>query len=131
MSVQSTQLLIDRLGLKQDMSAYYLRAPQEYWQELGIKQAQYNDDSGEYDFIHAFFTNLDEMSNFADILVSKLSHTGMLWVSWPKLSADNDNHSAISIQDIRDVFLAHGVIDTKESDVTDNWLGVKFVWKTT
>lgn len=129
MAGYSDKPLIEKLGLKQDMSAYYLRAPQEYWHALGIKQAPYNDDSGEYEFIHAFFTSKDEMSNFADILISKLSHTGMLWVSWPKLSAQTDIPSDITEQDLRDIFLPLGVVDTKVCAVTDHWSGLKFVWR--
>ncbi len=121
--------LIEKLGLSSQMSTYFLRAPQEYWQELGFKQAPYDDNSGEYEFIHAFFTSKDEMSNFADILISKLAHGGMMWISWPKLSANNDNPSDITEQDLRDVFLPLGVVDTKVCNVTDVWSGLKFVWR--
>lgn len=121
--------LIEKLGLKEGMSAYYLRAPTEYWQALGIKQQPYDDNNGEYDFIHAFFTSKDEMSNFADILVSKMSHAGMLWVSWPKMSARKDIPSDITEQDIRDTFLPLGIVDIKVCAVTDVWSGLKFAWR--
>jgi hypothetical protein len=129
MTGYSNKTLKDKLGLREDMGTYFMRAPSEYWQELGMRQAPYDDNSGEYDFIHAFFTSKEEMSNFADILVSKLSLAGMMWVSWVKLSARGDIPSDITEQDLRDVFLPLGVVDVKVCAVTDQWSGLKFVWR--
>jgi len=125
----SDKPLKEKLGLKDTMSTYYLRAPMEYWQELGVKQLPYNDNSGEYEFIHAFFTSKEEMSNFADILISKLSHNGILWISWPKMSARNDILSDITEQDLRVTFLPLGVVDVKACAVTEAWSGLKFMWR--
>jgi hypothetical protein len=122
--------LIDKLGLHHEMSTYFLRAPQEYWQELGFKQAPYDDNTGEYDFIHAFFTNKEEMSNFADILISKLSHNGIMWISWPKLSDLNDISMQIDQQDVLDTFVPLGLKDDASCQITDHWLGLKFIWPT-
>lgn len=121
--------LKEKLGLTSDMSTYFLRAPQEYWKELGYKQAPYDDNTGEYDFIHAFFTSKEEMSNFADILISKLAHEGIMWISWPKLSARSDMQTDITEQDLRDTFLPLGVVDVKVCSVTDAWSALKFVWR--
>jgi len=121
----SSKSLKDKLGLIDQMSTYFLRAPQEYWQELGFKQAPYDDNSGEYDFIHAFFTSKIEMSNFADILISKLAFDGMMWISWPKLSSQSD----ITEQDIRGVFAPFGLSKKDDCSVTKDWLGIKLVWQ--
>lgn len=129
MSTETGKPLNEKLGLLPEMSTYFLRAPQEYWQELNFKQACYDDIHGEYDFIHAFFTTKEEMSNFADILISKLAQGGTIWISWPKLSAQRDTPSDISEQDLRDIFLPLGVVDTKVCSVTDVWSGLKFVWR--
>lgn len=125
----SDKSLQDKLGLKPEMSTYFLRAPQEYFTALEFRQTPYNDVEGEYEFIHAFFTSKEEMSNFADILVSKLAHGGSMWISWVKLSAREDNPSDIAEQDLRDVFLPLGVVDVKVCAVTDVWSGLKFVWR--
>lgn len=118
--------LRDTLGLTDDMHTYFLRAPSEYWKELGKKPQPYDDNVGEYEFIHAFFTLKEELSNFADILESKLSVGGFLWISWPKLSAKGDIRSDILEQDLRDIFLPLGLVDTKVCSVTDDWSGLKF-----
>jgi hypothetical protein len=130
--MESTDMsLKQKLGLTDEMSTYFLRAPQEYFKELGFRQAPYNDNTGEYDFIHAFFTNKDEMSNFADILVSKLAHGGMMWISWPKFSARTDMPSDITEQNLRNIFLPLGLVDVNVSEVTSGWSGFKFVWQRT
>jgi hypothetical protein len=129
MAGYSDKSLKEKLGLRDDMSTYFLRAPQEYWQELGFKQAPYDDNTGEYEFIHAFFTLKEEMSNFSDILVSKLSQNGMLWISWPKMSARKDIPSDITEQDLRDAFLPLGVVDVKVCAVTEQWSALKFVFR--
>jgi hypothetical protein len=120
--------LKEKLGLLPDMSTYFLRAPQEYWQELNYTQARYNDIHGEYDFIHAFFTSKEEMSNFADILISKLARDGTMWISWPKLSAQKDTQSDITEQDIKDLLLPMGLVAVDIQDITSLWSGIKFIW---
>lgn len=64
------------------MDTYFVRVPFEYWQAVGIKQQPYNDNVGEYDFIHAFFDNLDECENFLEVLLSKRGDDTILWVSF-------------------------------------------------
>ena len=114
-----------KLGLNANHTAYFLRAPQEYWQALGMRQAPYDDNSGEYDFIHAFFESKEELKNFSDILLSKLSHGGIMWISFPK----RHEKSSLSREDAREVFEPLGLKAEEEIGITDNWLAVKFVWK--
>jgi hypothetical protein len=112
-----------QLGLTPEMHTYFLRAPAEYWQVLGKKPQPYDDNVGEYEFIHAFFTDSFEMSNFADILESKLAVDGILWVSWPNMSDASD----ITEQTVRDVFMALGLTNTHSSiSIANKWFGLKF-----
>lgn len=71
------------LGLEDTMSTYFLRAPHEYWQTIGTKPQPYDDNVGEYDFIHAFFGDLNELDSFLDILLSKQAENGLVWISLP------------------------------------------------
>lgn len=123
----SEKTLKDKLGLTDDMSTYFLKAPSEYFAALGKKPQTYDDIFGEYDFIHAFFTEKDAMSNFAELLLAKMAPKGILWVSWPKKSARAEINSDITEQDLRNVFLPLGVVDVKVCTVTDQWSGLKFV----
>ncbi len=129
MAGYSDKSLKDKLGLKEGMSTLFLKAPADYFSVLNFRQSPYNDVDGEYDFIHAFYTSKDDLSSYADILLSKLSDNGMLWISWPKLSAQKDISSNITEQDLRDILLPRGVVDVKVCAVTDVWSGLKFVWR--
>jgi hypothetical protein len=122
--------LKEKLGLLPDMSTYFLRAPQEYWQELNYKQARYNDIHGEYDFIHAFFTSKEVMIEFAEILAGKLSQEGIMWISWPK-NTDDSAAADVTIQDVKDVFTSAGLYEDGATSVTNTWSGLKFIWKQT
>jgi hypothetical protein len=118
--------LKNTLGLTDEMSTYFLRAPQEYFAALGYRQSPYNDNIGEYDFIHAFFSSTEEMSNFADILASKLASNGIMWISWPNVSESSDNSTDISAADIREIFASQGFYALHVVEVTKNWLGLMF-----
>lgn len=120
--------LKQKLGLREGMSTYFLKAPSEYFTLIGKKPQPYDDVFGEYDFIHAFFTEKDAMYNFAELLVAKLADDGILWVSWPK-SSQNNVQTDITEQDLREAFLPHGVVDVKVCSINDTWSALKFVWR--
>ena len=123
--------LATTLGLNENMSTYFLKAPSEYWALLGKRPQPYNDVDGEYDFIHAFFTDKNTLSDFADILLSKLADDGILWISWPKLSDSADTNSQISEQEVVNVYQSYGLTLQKSSDITDQWNGLKFTFTKT
>jgi len=104
------------LGLEDIMSTYFLRAPQEYWQALGTKPQPYDDNVGEYDFIHAFFETIEDFDNYGEILLSKISAQGILWISFPK---------KIKYQDLEKTLKSLDLQSTKEIEVTTNWNAFK------
>lgn len=125
-SINISSSLREQLGLVDGMETYFLRAPQEYWQALGKKPQPYNDNVSEYDFIHAFFKEINEMSNYADILVSKLAEHGILWVSWPKLSNTPDSLYDNQKEEISIIFSTHKLKQSGECLITDTWYGLRF-----
>lgn len=128
MAGYSDKSLQEKLGFKDGMSTYFAHAPAEYFEALGHRTFTHRpDEDGMYDFIHAFFTEKEQMSASSQILVSKLADRGALWISWPKKSSGESTD--ISEQDLRDIFLPLGVVDTKVCAVTDVWSGLKFVWR--
>ena len=124
MAGYSHRSLVDKLGLKPDMTTMFLHAPDEYFDTLGIPVAL--SDVAAYDFIHAFYTDKAHMTKEARILVRNLGDKGMLWISWPKKSAHKELPSDITEQDLRDIFLPLGVVDIKVCAVTEIWSGLKF-----
>ncbi len=130
MTEDSNKSLKEKLGLKEGMSTHFSHAPTEYFDEIGGNVFSHRpDDDGVFDFIHAFFTEKDQLIASSQILVSKLADNGMLWISWPKKSSGVKTD--ISDQDLRDILLPLGVVDVKVCAVTDIWSGLKFVWRKT
>lgn len=127
MASNSDKSLKEKLGLKDGMSTHFSHSPSEYFEALGGNVYSHRpDDDGAYDFIHAFFTEKEQLFASSQILVSKLADNGMLWISWPKPSSGVKTD--IIEQDLRDILLPLGVVDTKVCAVTDVWSGLKFVW---
>lgn len=86
-----TQNLKDILGLKDGMSTYFAHAPAEYFELIGHKTFAYRpDEDGTYQFIHAFFTEKEQLEASFGILASKLADDGILWVSVPTENSDID-----------------------------------------
>ncbi|MCA9324114.1 DUF3052 domain-containing protein [Candidatus Saccharibacteria bacterium] len=127
MARYSDKSLVNKLGLKTDMTTMFLHAPDEYYEALGIPVQL--SDVKQYEFMHAFFTDKSRMAKEAPILVRNLADKGMLWISWPKKSAQKIVPSDITEQDLRDIFLPLGVVDIKVCAVTDVWSGLKFTWR--
>lgn len=128
MSDNSDKPLADKLGFREGVSTYFAHAPAEYFAALGHRTITHRpDEDGMYDFIHAFFTEKEQLEASSQILVSKLSDHGMLWISWPRKASGVATD--ISEQDLRDIFLPLGVVDTKVVSVTVVWSGLKFVWR--
>jgi hypothetical protein len=50
-----------------------------------------------------------------------------LWIAWPKKTAGVATDLQESI--VRDVGLAHGLVDNKVCAVDDTWSGLRFVYR--
>ncbi len=113
------------LGLKPGMSTYFAHAPNEYFDALGHRTFTHRpDDDGMYDFIHAFFSEREQLEASAGILVSKLADDGMLWISWPKQGSDIDETI------VREVASLHAIQSEECVSVTDAWYGIRYTWST-
>lgn len=81
--------LADTLGLRTGMTTYFAHAPAEYFDLLGYRTYTHRpDEDGTYQFIHAFFTERDQLEASIGILASKLADDGVFWLSVPKNSAE-------------------------------------------
>ncbi len=129
MTEKSEKSLKEKLGFTAGMSTLFLKAPAEYFTALGYRSAPYDDVDGEYDFIHAFYTSLEDLSSYADILISKLSEVGTLWISWPNMSSAPDIRTDITEPMLREILAPTGLVDVEVCIVTKSWLGMKFVWR--
>jgi hypothetical protein len=111
------------LGLKAGMRTHFSHAPVEYFERLGVRAAPNRgaDGDGVYEFIHAFFTEKEQLVASAHILTSKLTDDGILWISYPI------NSTELTSKDVNEVLKPIGLVEKETIEVINNWLGTKFV----
>lgn len=103
------------------MSSYFAHAPAEYFDLLGIRTYTYRpDEDGTYQFIHAFFTEKDQLQASMSILSSKLANDGVLWISVPKDDVNLDKNSIVSSAENNYLTIS------KETEFS-NWSAYQFV----
>src|SRR4051812_8341630 len=83
----SGKSLIDKLGLKPSMTAFFFHEPETYKKEISdilphIKPVSHL--SPTLDFIHGFFTNAKDFEQHFPKFKEALASDGLLWISWPK-----------------------------------------------
>lgn len=77
------------------------------------------------DILHMFVTDKSDLQRFMDKYAAVVAAGGKIWVSWPK--AASKIPAIIKEQDIRDVILPMGWVDTKVCAVSDDWSGLKLL----
>jgi hypothetical protein len=77
------------------------------------------------DVILYFAPDLSTLSGRFGRLATRLSPAGGLWIAWPKKTSGvvTDLHENA----IRDIGLAHGLVDNKVCAVDEIWSGLRFV----
>lgn len=113
--------LSETLGLKSGISTYFAHAPAEYFDLLGHKTYTYRpDEDGTYQFIHAFFTEKDQLEASFGILASKLADDGVLWISTPKDSLEINTNTFTELAN------QNNLKESKKTEFAD-WLAFQFV----
>ncbi len=131
MAVQRTgysgKALYEKLGLKPGQSFYALRPPKGYgrWLELPEGEPALKARLGQGEaFIHAFFEDAHGLEATLTKLAAALAKDGMLWTSWRKGIKGGLKEDAF-----RGWALAHGLVDVKVCSVSEEWSGLKLVWR--
>jgi len=120
--------LVAKLGIKAGAAIAILNAPHGYARVLGKLPPQVRRKSrvtAPLDFIQFFTTGERDLEREFARLERALTPAGMLWVSWPKKSSGVTTDLTENV--IRDIGLAHGLVDVKVAAVDDVWSGLKFV----
>jgi hypothetical protein len=79
------------------------------------------------EFLHYFTKRTDELRAVFAKLKSAIRQDGMLWISWPKKAANVETDLTEDI--IREIGIAHGLVDIKVCAVDETWSGLKFVYR--
>lgn len=122
--------LVDKLGLKTDMTVRLLGAPEGYWgllgggpSDLGVTTAR--EAGGPADFTHLFATGREALESGFRRAREAMAEDGMVWASWPKKSSGVQ--SEIGKSDVMAAGKAVGLVDVKVCAVDATWSGLKFV----
>ena len=82
---------------------------------------------GAQDVVLFFATRRAELERRFDALARTIAPAGGLWIAWPKRTAcvATDLREGI----VRELGLAHGLVDNKVCAVDDTWSGLRFVYR--
>ena len=76
------------------------------------------------DIVHAFYTQLSKLQSDASDLVKSFREDGILWISYPKLSAKTD--SDLNRDIIWQEMLGFGVNAVAQISIDDVWSAIRF-----
>jgi hypothetical protein len=122
--------LAKKLGIKAGSRVALVRAPDGFDETLaplpdGVRlrtQAR-----AAQDVVLFFATRRAELERRFDGLAHAMTPNGGLWIAWPKRTANVATDLSENV--VRDVGLAHGLVDNKVCAVDDVWSGLRFVYR--
>ena len=130
MAGYSGTALPQKLGIKPGARLALVRAPAGFEKMLnplpeGVRlrtQAR-----GAQDVVVFFATRRAELDRRFDALARTIGPAGGLWIAWPKRTAcvATDLREGI----VRELGLAHGLVDNKVCAVDETWSGLRFVFR--
>jgi hypothetical protein len=127
----SNKNLIDKLGVKPGARMIVLRPPAGYLELLeGIEERAKvvtRLGVGRFDFIQYFATSVEQLGAVMPNLALHLEPNGTLWISWAKRSSKL--HTGLTDSIVRELGLKAGLVDVKVASITDDWSGLKFVYR--
>src|SRR3954463_15629250 len=122
--------LPQKLGIKPGARVALVRAPEKFERQLtplpdGVRlrtQAR-----GAQDVVLFFATREAELERRFDALARSVAPAGGLWIAWPKRTASVATDLREGL--VREIGLAHGLVDNKVCAVDDVWSGLRFVYR--
>jgi Protein of unknown function (DUF3052) len=120
--------LTKKLGIKVGSRVFAHGAPSNYKKLLaplpdGVTMVARM--SAETDIAHLFATRRADLAREIKVVLGKMPHDGVIWVSWPKKSSKVPTD--VTEDTIREVALPLGLVDIKVCAVDEVWSGLKLV----
>jgi len=130
MSGYTDKPLFMKLGIQEKDNVLVLNESKEsipdYLAEIFNKLDLKSDKTQEYNFVHLFHDDIEQMKKSIKSTIKNLKQNGMIWISWPKKSSKMITN--ISENDIREYAISIGLVDVKVCSVTNElWSGLKLV----
>jgi hypothetical protein len=127
----SGRALAAKLGVNAGMTVVAVEAPTQYRALLeplppGVRiVTRLSRRPKGLDFIHCFATARRMLATRFAALERALATDGALWISWPKGSSGVTTDLTENV--VREIGLAHKLVDVKVCAVDDTWSALKFV----
>ena len=120
--------LAKKLGIKEQAKVVAVDAPKGYRELLeplpaSVQLSAKIDKTT--DIVHVFSTKKSQLSRALASYREKLNPSAVIWVSWPKKSANLPTEITEDI--VREVALPLGFVDVKVCAVDEVWSGLKLV----
>jgi len=123
--------LLEKLGIRPGYRISTENAPGHYLKLLGKLpkgvELVTGQESG-LDVLHLFAGDRGQLSEAFPRAKQRINPSGMLWVSWPKQTSALK--SDLNENTVREIGLAHGLVDVKVAAIDQDWSGLKFVYRT-
>ena len=119
--------LVKKVRIKPIQKIAVLNSPPGYLSSLGdLPDGVMLDEelNGDYDLIHAFFTQMSVLETQIERLKSALVEHGILWISYPKQSAKQE--SDLNRDILRDKLADQGLKAVAQISIDDTWSALRF-----
>ncbi|MGB5377206.1 DUF3052 domain-containing protein [Muriicola sp.] len=120
--------LAKKLGIKEGSAIRLVQPPETYFSYFQYfpEEIRFVENNKEkVHFIHYFPKNVDTLQVELPALREQLVQDGMIWISWPKKSAQKQTD--LSGNTVRQIGLRYGLVDVKVCSVNEIWSALKFV----
>jgi hypothetical protein len=123
--------LLEKLGIRTGHRISIVNAPGHYLQLLGKLPEGVEllaGQAGGLDVVHLFAGDRGQLAKAFPRAKQRIKPDGVLWVSWPKQTSALK--SDLNENTVREIGLAHGLVDVKVAAIDQDWSGLKFVYRT-
>lgn len=120
------QTLRSILGIQAGMRIYLQHVPTNVTHALGDLDDSTSTvvDPDLANFFLYFVSHRSELFTIAEKLQHLDAPSQIVWICWSKKQGKTINE-----QDLRDALLPIGLVDSKRSDILNDFTGIKFVWR--
>ena len=122
----SDKPLADKLGLKRGMRCWFHNMPESVRSAIDPEREGIEEQSAASEGLqcaHLFVTERSKLERELAALRQLIASNGFIWVSWPKQAARAETD--VTEDEIREVALPSGLVDTKVCAVDYFWSGLK------
>ncbi len=119
--------LAKKLGIAPSMTVTAVSAPDELreWLAPMPPDVKWIGGKGRLDLAVMFATRRAEVSRRFPALARRVEPAGAIWIAWPKKASGIATD--VTENDLREIILPTGYVDTKVCAISEVWSGLKFV----